>query len=78
MQNIEKDILTYVNTIVDKKADDYLYFYFSPKQSFLLLIKKKQPYILYSFCLLISLENLSNFPIFYKKKLNFKTVFTYR
>ena len=40
MQNIEKDILTYVNTIVDKKADDYLYFYFSPKQSFLLLIKK--------------------------------------
>ena len=62
-----------MNTIVDKKADDYIYFYFSPKQSFLLLMKKnktkqkKTTYILYSLCLLISLENLSNFPVFYKK-----------
>lgn len=48
MQNIKKNILTYVNTTVDKKADDYLYFYFSPKQSFLLLMKNKNKKNLYS------------------------------
>lgn len=60
MQNIEKDILTYVNTIVDKKADDYLYFYFSPKQSFLLLIKKKTTlysiFILFTYLLRKSIQ----------------------
>lgn len=77
MQNIEKDILTYVNTIVDKKADEFIYiFTFLPKQSFLLLIKKKQPYILYSF-LLISWKIYPISPSSIRKA-NFKTVFTYR
>lgn len=62
----------HMNIFVSRKVDDDLHFYISSQQSFLLFNKKPQ----YSLCLLISSDNIFNFPIFSRKDL--KKVFTYR